>query len=166
MIQRIQSLFLFIVIALGVTLFFLPVIQFTTPEEEGVQRLFELGANGLNELTADFNIATQELEPVSLQGVWGLTVTTLLIPVLALVILLLFKKRILQARLCIFLALLCIGYYGILFMYVWFGRHNVAADWDILFGACIPLLCLVFTLMSVRRILKDEALVRSADRLR
>ena len=166
MIQRIQSLFLFIVIALGVTLFFLPVIQFTTPEESVTQRMFELGAKGLTEITTDYNLSAESLSAVELKGVWGLTVTTLLIPVLALVILLLFKKRILQARLCIFLALLCIGYYGVLFMYVWFGRHNVAADWDILFGACIPLLCLVFTLMSVRRILKDEALVRSADRLR
>lgn len=166
MIQRIQTVYLFTIIVLGTALFFLPVIQFTTPEEAGIQRMFELGANGLNELTSEYNIVTQELEPVSLQGVWGLTATTLLIPVLALVILLLFKKRILQARLCIFLALLCIGYYGVLFIYVWFGCRNIAADWDILFGACFPLLCLVFTLMSVRRILRDEALVRSADRLR
>lgn len=166
MIQRIQSLYLFIVIALGVTLFFLPVIQFTTPEEAGQQRMFELGANGLHELTEEYNFVTEELTPVQLQGIWGLTVTTVLLPVLAMVILLLFKKRLVQARLSIFLALLCAGYYGVLFIYVWFGCRNVAADWDILFGACIPLLCLVLTLMAVRRILKDEALVRSADRLR
>ena len=166
MIQRIQSLYLFFIIVLGTVLFFLPVIQFTTPEQAGIQRMFELGANGLNELTEEYNFVTEELSEVHLQGIWGLTATTVLIPVLALVILLLFKKRIVQARLSIFLALLCMGYYGVLFVYVWFGCRNVAADWDILFGACIPLLCLVLTLMSVRRILRDEALVRSADRLR
>lgn len=166
MIQRIQSLFLFIIIALGVTLFFLPVIQFTTPEEAGIQRMYELSAQGLSEMTSEYLFTTEELPPVQLKGTWGLMLATLLIPALALVILLLFKKRLLQARLSIFLALLCIGYYGVLFIYVWFGARNVAQDWDILFGACLPLLCLVFTLMSVRRILKDEALVRSADRLR
>ena len=166
MIQRIQSLYLLIVIALGVTLYFLPVIQFTTPEHEGVQRMFELGANGLSELTGEYNFVTEELPEVHLKGIWGLTAATVLIPVLALVVLLFYKKRLVQARLSIFLVLLCMGYYGVLFVYVWFGCRNVAADWDILFGACIPLLCLVLTLMSVRRILKDEALVRSADRIR
>lgn len=166
MIQRIQSLFLFIVIALGITLFFLPVIQFSTPDEAVPQRMFELGAKGLTEITTDYNPSAESLPAIELKGVWGLSVTTLLIPALALVILLLFKKRIVQVRLSLFLVMLCIGYYGILFMYVWFGRHNVAAEWDILFGACIPLLCLVFTMMAIRKILKDEALVRSADRLR
>ena len=83
-----------------------------------------------------------------------------------LVIIFLFKKRLAQARLSIFLALLCVGYYAILFVYVWFGKHTVASEWDILFGACIPLICFVLTLMAVRRILKDEALVRSMDRIR
>ena len=166
MIQRIQSLFLFLVIVLGVTLFFLPVIQFTTPDESVTQRMFELGAKGLTEITSDYNPSAGSLPAIELKGVWGLTLTTVLIPVLALVILLLYKKRLLQVRLSLFLVMLCIGYYGILFMYVWFGRHNVAAEWDILFGACIPLLCLVFTMMAIRKILKDEALVRSADRLR
>ena len=166
MIQRIQSLFLFLVIALGVTLFFLPVIQFSTPDDSAAQRMFELGAKGLTEITTDYNPSAESLPAVELKGVWGLTLTTVLIPVLALVILLLYKKRLLQVRLSLFLVMLCIGYYGILFMYVWFGRHNVAADWDILFGACVPLLCLVLTMMAIRKILKDEALVRSADRLR
>lgn len=166
MIQRIQTLYLLAIVALGITLFFLPVIQFSTPDDASVQRLFELRPTGLTEIAAEYTTTAEELTPVTLQGTWGLLVTTLLIPVLALVIIFLYKKRLVQARLSIFLALLCVGYYAILFVYVWFGKHNVAPDWDILFGACIPLICLVLTLMSVRRILRDEALVRSMDRLR
>ena len=166
MIQRIQTLYLLAIVALGITLFFLPVIQFSTPDDASVQRLFELRPTGLTEIAAEYTSTAEELAPVTSQGTWGLLVTTLLIPVLALVIIFLYKKRLVQTRLSIFLALLCVGYYAILFVYVWFGKHNVAAEWDILFGACIPLICLVLTLMSVRRILRDEALVRSMDRLR
>lgn len=166
MIQRIQTLYLLAIVALGITLFFLPVVQFSTPDDAAVQRLFELRASGLTEIVSDYAVTAEDTAPAVLNGIWGLTATTLLIPALALVIIFLFKKRILQARLSIFLALLCVGYYAILFVYVWFGKHTVAAGWDILFGACIPLICLVLTLMSVRRILKDEALVRSMDRIR
>lgn len=166
MIQRIQTLYLLAIVALGITLFFLPVIQFSTPDDASQQRLFELRPTGLTELAEEYTSTAEELAPVTLHGTWGLLVTTLLIPVLALVIIFLYKKRLVQARLSIFLALLCVGYYAILFVYVWFGKHNVASEWDILFGACIPLICLVLTLMSVRHILKDETLVRSMDRLR
>ena len=101
MIQRRQTIYLLLIVILGTILFFIPVIQFTSPVESGIQRMFELGATGL-----------------------------------------------------------------VLLIYVWFGKHNVAREWDLLFGSCIPLICLVLTLMAVRGILKDEALVRAADRLR
>ena len=166
MIQRIQTLYLLAIVALGITLFFLPVVQFSTPDNASQQRLFELRASGLTEIVSEYTVISEQAEPAFLKGIWGLTATTLLIPALALVIIFLFKKRLVQARLSIFLALLCAGYYAILFVYVWFGKHTVASEWDILFGACIPLICLVLTLMAVRRILKDEALVRSMDRIR
>ncbi len=166
MIQRLQSIYLLLVVILGVLLYFQPVIQFTSPVHDGVQRMFELSPTGLTELTDEYSYAASGLEPVTLQGVWGLALATLLIPALSLIIIFLYRKRLWQARLCLLQALLCIGWYGVLLIYIWFGRHNVARDWDVLFGACIPLINCVFTLMAMRRILKDEALVRAADRLR
>ena len=166
MIQRRQSLYLFVVVVLGIVLHFLPVIEFTTPMNSGIQRMFELSSSGLTEQTDEYSYAAEELPQVTLLGVWGLTLATWLIPCLALVIVFCFKDRVLQARLCLLQAFLCMAYYGVLIIFVWFGKHNVAHDWDILFGACIPLICLVLTLMALRGILKDEALVRAADRLR
>ena len=166
MIQRIQTLYLLTVVILGTVLYFMPVVAFTTPYEAGVQRMFELGAGGLVEQTDDYSFTGRHLEQVTLAGTWALAVATLLIPLLAGVIIFLYKKRILQARLCIFLAMFSLGYYGVLGVFVWYGKREVAADWDILFGACIPLICFVLTLMSARQILKDEAKVRAADRLR
>lgn len=149
MIQRIQTLYLLAVVALGIALIWLPVVQFVSPEGADLQ-VYELSALG----------------GAPLQGLWGLTVTTLLIPILALVDIFLYKKRILQARLNIFTVMLCIGYYGVLAIYIWLAKMSLGVEWHILPWASFPLVCLVLTLMATRGILKDEALVRAADRIR
>ena len=146
MIQRIQTLYLLAVVALGIALFWLPVLQFVTPEGQ----LFSLSALG----------------GAPLQGIWGLTLTTALIPLLALIDIFLYKKRLVQARLNIFTVMLCVGYYGVLAIYVWLAKLSLTADWYIMPWASFPLICMVLALMATRRILKDEALVRAADRIR
>lgn len=150
MIQRIQTLYLLAVVALGIALIWLPVVQLVSPEEAAELQIWELNALG----------------GAPLQGLWGLLVTTLLIPVLALVDIFLFKKRILQARLNIFTVLLCLGYYGVLAIYIWLAKMTLGVDWHIMPSAAIPLICMVLTIMATRAILKDEALVRAADRIR
>lgn len=161
MIQRIQTLYLLAIVALGITLCFVPVLQLVTPEEAAELHIYQLSAGGLDEITSD------PCQPdVSLQGLWGLMLTTVLIPLLALVDIFLFKKRILQARLNIFLAMLCLGYYGVLALYVWLAKISLGVEWHIIPWASIPLICFVLTLMATRAILKDEALVRAADRIR
>jgi hypothetical protein len=161
MIQRIQTLYLLVIVILGITLCFKPVIQLVTPEEAAELRIYNLSASGLELVT------NEDCQPViSLQGLWGLLVTTALIPLLALVDIFLYKKRLLQARLNIFLALLCLGYYGVLAIYIWQAKLALGVDWHILPWASFPLVCFVLTLMATRRILKDEALVRAADRIR
>ena len=150
MIQRIQTLYLLAVVILGITLCFQPVLQFVSAEEAAELQVYELSALG----------------GAPLPGIWGLLLATVLIPVLALVDIFLYKKRLVQARLNIFTAMLCLGYYGVLAIYVWQAKLALGVDWHILPWASIPLVCLVLTFMATRRILKDEALVRAADRLR
>ena len=149
MIQRIQTLYLLAVVALGIALIWLPVVQFVSPEGTALQ-VYELSALG----------------GAPLQGLWGLTLTTVLIPLLALVDIFLYKNRILQARLNIFTVMLCLGYYGVLALYIWLAKMSLGVEWHILPWASFPLVCLVLTMMATRRILKDEALVRAADRIR
>ena len=169
MIQRRQTLYLLTIVILGVVLCFSSVLQFNTSDEDVIQRTFMLSATGMEEITPELEFA--EFLPISYKGTWGLMLTTLLIPVLALVDIFLFKKRILQARLNVFLAALCIGYYPILFMYVWFIKKNFIAhfldvNWSVCFGACVPLVCLVLTIGATRLILKDETMVRHAEHIR
>lgn len=174
MIQRIQTLYLLAVVALGIALVWLPVVEFVTNVEvigkadnQPVEtvRVWQLKPSGVVvqawvQDTEAFN------QPVPVQGVWGLTLATLLIPVLALVDIFLYKKRLLQARLNIFTVMFCLGWYGVIFLYIWQARLAQGVEWYIQPWACIPLVCLVLTLMATRRILKDEALVRAADRIR
>jgi hypothetical protein len=150
MIQRIQTLYLLAVVALGVALIWQPVVQLVTPEEAEELQVWELSALG----------------GAPLQGLWGLLLTTILIPVLAFVDIFLYKKRLLQARLNIFTIMLCLGYYGVLAIYIWQAKLALGVDWHILPWGSFPLVCMVLTLMATRRILKDEALVRAADRIR
>ena len=97
------------------------------------------------------------------------------IPLLALVTIFLFRRRLLQARLNIMNVVLCLGYYALLALYVTYvvkGYEPISdvtmtdADWYLTIWAAIPLVNLVLTMMATRSILKDEALVRAADRLR
>lgn len=152
MIQRIQTIYLLLVVALGITLCFVPVVQLVTPEEAAELHIWNLVA-------AQFSTAP-------IKGLFGLLVATALIPALALIDIFLFKKRLLQARLNIFTVMMCLGYYGVLAIYIWQAKLALGVDWHILPWASIPLVCMVLTLMATRRILKDEALVRAADRIR
>ncbi len=152
MIQRIQTIYLLLVVALGITLCFVPVVQLVTPEEAAELHIWNLVA-------AQFSTAP-------IKGLFGLLVATALIPALALIDIFLFKKRLLQARLNIFTVMMCLGYYGVLAIYIWQAKLAFGIDWHIMPWASIPLVCMVLTLMATRRILKDEALVRAADRIR
>lgn len=146
MIQRIQTLYLLAIVALGITLCFMPAMQLFTPEQ-----VYTLG----------FCSTVPDLP-----GLWVLSLTTALIPLLALIDIFLYRRRILQARLNIFLACLCLGYYAVLATFVWFAGLNLHTDWQVTVWASFPLVSLILTLMATRRILKDEALVRAADRIR
>lgn len=150
MIQRIQTLYLLAVVALGIALIFLPVLQLVTPEEAAELQVYELSALG----------------GAPLEGIWGLALTTVLIPLLALVDIFLYRNRILQARLNIFTVMLCLGWYGVVAIYVWQAKLALGVEWHILPWASFPLVCMVLTMMATRRILRDEALVRAADRIR
>ena len=150
MIQRIQTLYLLLVVILGTFLCFFSPVQFLMPEGT-------------------------EYIPLMSFDKWALGVITLAIPLFALVNIFLFKKRLLQARLNIMNVVLCLGYYAMLALYVAYivkGRELLAdtslqgADWYLSVWAAIPLVNIVLTMMATRRILKDEALVRAADRWR
>ena len=150
MIQRIQTLYLLLVVVLGTLLCCFAPVQFLMPE----------GIDYIKLMTFDK---------------WALATISVAIPALALVTIFLFKRRLLHARLNIMNVVLCLGYYALLALYTAYvvkgyepiGEQVLAdAEWFLTVWAAIPLVNVVLTMMATRRILKDEALVRAADRLR
>lgn len=156
MIQRIQTLYLLLVAILGTLLCFFSPVQF---------------------LTSD---AT---EYISLHAFdkWPLAVMSVSIPLLAGVVIFLYRRRLLQARLNIVNVVFCLGYYALLALYIAYivrGYEPLASpqlplqggqdgvQWYLTMWSAIPLVNIVLLMMATRRILKDEALVRAADRLR
>ncbi len=159
MIQRIQTLYLLLVAVCMVLLMCFAPIQFLTPETAEIQQQYELGFLHLQNTTDAANIT-------NVSSVWALAVLEIAIAALALVIVFLFKKRLLQARLCIINIFLMIGYYAVLAVYTFFACKQLGVDWFINVWAALPIVGVILTFMAMRAIAKDEALVRAADRLR
>ena len=159
MIQRIQTLYLFLVVVLGTVLCFFSPIELVSSESAESIRQYTMSFTHIMDVT-------DAQAPVRVMNIISLSIISVVIPLIALVNIFLYKKRIIQARINVINVILCLGWYAILAVYVWFAKTNLQCDWYLTVWAAIPLVNLVLTLMSTRAILKDEALVRAADRLR
>jgi len=58
------------------------------------------------------------------------------------------------------------GYYGMLFMYLFFAQAKLEAKWFLEITSAFPLICFVLAFLAMRGIAKDEALVKSLNRIR
>lgn len=152
MLQRIQTVYLLIIVALTVATLFLPLAVLETG---GV--LYTFDAAG---------VSTVGAQPELIYPTWGLFALTAVIVLIALLTIFLFKKRILQIRLCVFNALLMIGFYGLFGFFLWTLKGELAADISVKIASCFLLINLILDYLAIRNIGADEALVRSLDRLR
>jgi hypothetical protein len=151
MIQRIQTLYLLLIVILSSITAFLPVAGLIN------------SATNIKYIL-DFNgISTAEAHVVN---TWALSVISLIIPAIALLTVFLYKKRLLQIRLSIFNTIIMAGYYGLLFIYLWQASKQLNADWYLEIISAFPLICIILNFMSIRSIGKDEALVKSLNRIR
>ncbi len=156
MIQRIQTVYLLIISILMVVLLFMPLATVQRGET-----FYSFNVAGL------YTMLTEK--PDLVYPTWGLLVLTVAIALLSCIIIFLFRKRILQIRLCIFNALLMIGFYGLFAFLLWKVKSESA---DALFsftgqiGLTFPFIGIILDYLAIRNIGADEALVRSLERLR
>ena len=155
MIQRIQTLYLSMIVILSGIMIFSPLAS-----------LF----NKVNSLEYILNLKgiflVQETGSVFQSNVWGLTAITLLVPIISFITIFLYKKRMLQFRLSIINLVLMAGFYALLFIYIWFAGQNLQTIWSLKLVTVIPLVNIILNILGIRSISKDEALVRSLNRLR
>lgn len=154
MIQRIQTLFLLLVIVLLGFFFFVPFVSYIV---EPQMYKFSLLVTG---------ITSDKGSPDVLFPVWALMILVAVAMATSLITILLYKRRMVQIRLCIFNAVLLIGLQGLLY-YVAVSVGNMLQakpDYGLVF--IFPLIASILTFLAIRAITKDEALIRSLNRLR
>lgn len=87
-----------------------------------------------------------------------------IVSALHLVVIFLFKKRILQIRILAFTILLLLGLFGMFFYFTYASFDEVKVAFKI--ATALPVASAILDWLAIRAIGKDEALIRSADRLR
>lgn len=155
MIQRIQSVFLFLAAIFSGVLFFTPIAAF----EHGTD-FMKLTIYGMqNQFDAQYFSSIYAL-PLLL-----LTVLLFIIPI---VTIFLYKKRELQFKLSSFNVLMNAVLCGLIFLYYSSNVQKTIATETItyLFGSYVPLINMVLSVLAMRWIKKDIDLIKSVDRLR
>ena len=153
MLQRIQTVYLLVVVALTVTMLFLPLAVLQLGDQ-----LFTFDATG---------VTTMAEQPELIYPTWGLFVLGVIISLLAFLIIFLFKNRILQIRLCVFNSILMLGFYGLFAFFYWSVKGQMeSVSMSFKFALSFPLISLILNYLAIRNIGADEALLRSLDRLR
>jgi len=152
MIQRLQSIFLFLAAAM-MSLLFVGPMPFVSIDKA-------LPANNGAVALADGILSTQDHI--------GILVAVILAIALPMLALFLYKNRPLQMRLGkISIAVVIIAVI-LTVVFSWQGSQQIPEDikMSIDFGYLMPVLSIVFLALALKFINKDEKLVRSADRLR
>jgi hypothetical protein len=86
---------------------------------------------------------------------------------LALITIFLYKKRILQIRLCTFNSILMIAFYGLFAFFVWkIAGQSESFRFSVHIALSFPFIALIFSYLAIRNIGADEVAVRSLNRLR
>jgi membrane-associated HD superfamily phosphohydrolase len=129
---------------------FLPLAVMQTGESYGVINVFGL-TNNQNQFLPT----------------WGLFILTTIIIILALTSLILYKKRMLQIRFCIFNGIIMLGFYGLFVFTVYALKQSFPdSSLNVKIALAFPLISLILDYIAIRNIGADEVLVRSLDRLR
>lgn len=152
MIQRIQTLYLIAIVALMAAAIFTPLAYFAAGAVEYKLYAFELQGGEFSESTLYMGIIVA------------------LAAILPFITIFLFKNRMLQIRLCAVELVLLIGAQIFMAIYYYLSNRmfsNLEFHTQGLHIAIIfPLVALILDYLALRAIFRDEALVRSLDRIR
>ncbi|PXX98852.1 DUF4293 domain-containing protein [Marinifilum breve] len=153
MIQRIQSLYLlgsFILIGI---MFFFPLAELIDTAGQTYEFLYR-GIPAIAEGAPAIFIA------------YPVAILLSVIALVSLITIFLFKKRMIQIRLTIFNMVCMLGAMGLIYYSInsQAGELNAIANYSII--NAFPLVALILSYLALRGIGKDEAMIRSMDRIR
>lgn len=149
MIQRIQTVFLLLVIALLVASMCLPVGYF-------------IGADSAQYTFMPAGIAIKE----QFHSTWGVLAILLLSAIISFSTIFMYKNRMLQIRMTVFCSVLLLGYYLAFLAFMFMLKSDLQASFRISWALCLPLVAIILNYLAIRAIGRDEVMVKAADRLR
>ena len=133
MIQRIQTVYLLIVVGLLITAMCLPMGYFIDAMGEHPFKALGLEVNG------------------AIQSTWGLFGILMVSTIVAVATIFLYKNRMLQIRMTIFNSLLLVGYY-IAALAFYFALKNDENMFRIGWALCLPLVSIILNILAIRAI--------------
>jgi len=150
MLQRIQTIFLFLITLFSVLQLFVP-FQTINTYENTIQVYLS---------PTKHNESTQAIIHLPL-------IICLLITILSVVAVFMYKKRSVQMKLCTLIALVSLSLTASLFLFTYAkleDKHETIISYHV--AAFIPLINIVLAFIAKRFIKRDDELVKSADRIR
>ena len=153
MIQRIQTVYLALVVIFCLLGLCLPIGQYF----DGTTMVGSFN---------NFVYSSTEKDAVWDWGPCALGIVQILVVLLTLVSIMLFRFRMRQLRLVIFSNILLVGYLIYYAVLAWKYQLMTEASYHLPFVAVLPVLSIILNCLAIHGIRKDEALVRSLDRLR
>lgn len=155
MIQRAQSIYLFLVVVLMSIFLIFPLISM----ESGKDITLKLYSYSLKQ--------TVNGESQKLMSTIPLFILAFVIAIISFYNIFLFSRRTIQMRLCVYNILLLVGLVILTFYYFRFvTRHFDITGHRFKLAAILPILCIVLNIMAFSGIRRDELLVKAYERLR
>jgi len=153
MIQRIQTLYLFFTSVLLGILCFVPFASFLWEGEVFRQNVWGAWSTGTESSVLAF-------------GTIPMGILTALSALLPLVIIFLYKKRGLQMRLCIAELILLLGVVIYMIMFLFRSSSQITDKVAFSIVDLFPILGMILVVMAFKKIMKDQLLIKSLDRIR
>ncbi len=166
MIQRIQTVYLALVLILSFVGLISTIGEWTVANAVVAHfSNFTFGAEG----------AFKSLDATS--GPWCLGVLLIMVMFLSVMSIMLFRKRMRQLRLTIFSTILLVGYVAAYILFAYYyqlnleqlcgeGAASIVPTFHLKIISVFPVLSIILNCLAIQGIRKDEALVRSLDRIR
>jgi|SRR6056297_966938 len=152
MIQRIQSVYLLVVTILMASIFFYPYAELLAENGE----VFIFHFNGL------FSLAEESIYSLTIPPIILLSIIVLI----SFSSIFFYKKRIFQMRINLINIILMIGYLGLNYYYIQSFTNQLNGVVSYKITVIFPVVAAILTYLAIRSIGKDEALIRSMDRIR
>ena len=172
MIQRIQTLYLFVVVVLFATMVATPLLDFKINNVKLDVENKEQAKPDVK-VTKDVKVYQMTYKGIVDKESGDMLISTALVTLyeivvagIALITIFLYKNRGSQIKLTIFNMVLQVGFYVVIAIYMYTAYKYAETDFDFHMPIVFPLISLILSYRAFRAVVKDDLLVKSLGRVR